>query len=75
MSRVHGGAAGLVDGRGGEVSGHHGRGVGEAEENQGRGHQSSAAHAGQADDDADQEAHGHDGQRRQGEELGHGAKV
>ena len=66
VARVHHCAAGLVDRRRGQVGGDDGLGVAHAEEDQRRGHQGAAAHAGQTDHDAD-------GERRDGdaEELGH----
>ena len=70
---VHQCAAGLVDRGRGEVRGHDRGGVGEAEQDQGRGHQRPAAHAGEADDDPHDEADEHDGQRRPGQDLGHAA--
>ena len=72
LAGVHHRAAGLVDRGGGQVGGDHGRGVADAEEDQRRRHQRAAAHAGQADHDADEEAGGEDREEGGGDEVGHG---
>ena len=71
LALVHDRAAGLVDRGRGEVGGHDGRGVADAEEDQGRRHQRAAAHAGQADDGADEEAGREDREEGRGEDVGH----
>ena len=65
-------ATGLVDGRRGEVRGDHGRRVAHAEEDQRRGHQCAATHAGQPDHYPDEETGGEDREEGGGEDLGHG---
>ena len=63
VTRVHRGSARLVDRGRREIRSHDGRGVPDAEEDQGRRHERPAAHAGQADDHADEETGGQDGGR------------
>ena len=73
LASVHDRAAGLVDRGGGEVGGDdRGRAAGaDAEEDQRRRHQGSAAHAGQAYHDADDEAGDQDAGEVGGEDLAH----
>ena len=72
---MHERAAALVDGGGGEVGGDdRGRVAGaDAEEDQGRRHQRTAAHAGQAHDDPDDEAGDQDAGEVGGDEVAHEA--
>ena len=71
LALVHDRAAGLVDRGGRQVGGHHGGGLADAEEDQGRRHQGATAHAGQAHHDADEEARRQDGEERAGDHVDH----
>ena len=53
---MHSGATGLVDCRGGQVGGNNGGNVANPEEDQSRGHEGAAAHAGDTDHDTNEQS-------------------
>ena len=72
LAVVHDRAAGLVDRRRRQVGGHHGGRLADAQEDQRRRHQRPAAHAGQPDHDADEEACGQDREEGGRDQVIHG---